>query len=75
MAEMKLPGVASLEFELELLDGPAPRTRLRQTARFMPRGLLGILYWYAIMPFHRIVFSGMLSGIRRAALEGPPGPG
>jgi uncharacterized protein YndB with AHSA1/START domain len=71
-AEMKLPGDALLEFTLEPLpqdaDG-APRTRLVQTALFRPKGLFGLAYWYAVQPFHPIVFSGMLGGIRRTALE------
>jgi uncharacterized protein YbjT (DUF2867 family) len=67
-AEMKLPGVAELEFEME----PAGSgTRLVQTARFRPRGLLGIAYWYAVLPFHHIVFGGMLEGIRKAAPDLP----
>jgi uncharacterized protein YbjT (DUF2867 family) len=70
-AEMKLPGEALLEFELEPLapDGGAgaPRTRLVQTARFLPRGLAGLAYWYAVLPLHAFVFRGMLAGIRRAA--------
>jgi hypothetical protein len=37
------------------------------TARFRPRGLLGILYWYSVLPLHHIVFGGMLRGIKRAA--------
>jgi hypothetical protein len=70
-AEMRLPGEALLEFELEPLE-PAPggtcgRTRLVQTARFLPRGLAGLAYWYAVLPFHGIVFRGMLKGIRREA--------
>jgi uncharacterized protein YbjT (DUF2867 family) len=65
-AEMKLPGVAELEFEVE----PAGQgTRLVQTARFRPRGLAGIAYWYAVLPFHHIVFGGMLKGIRSAAMK------
>jgi len=44
-AEMKLPGKAWLQFEVEALsDG---RSRLRQTAFFEPRGLFGFLYWYS----------------------------
>ena len=42
-------------------------SRLVQTARFLPRGLLGLAYWYAVLPLHAIVFRGMLQGIRRAA--------
>ncbi len=66
LAEMKLPGVAMLKFDLE----PEPdgaRTKLTMTARFRPRGLLGILYWYAVLPLHNIVFGGMLNGIRTLA--------
>lgn len=64
-AEMKLPGVAQLEFRLE--PGPDGRTRLEQIARFRPKGLFGLLYWYAVLPLHGIVFRGMLDGIRTAA--------
>jgi uncharacterized protein YbjT (DUF2867 family) len=71
-AEMRLPGEALLEFRVESLDDC--RARLFQTARFKPRGLLGLLYWYAVTPLHGIVFNGMLRGIRREAestLDGP----
>lgn len=64
-AEMKLPGEAQLEFLIEPL--PDSRSRLRMTARFRPKGLLGILYWYAVLPAHHIVFRGMLRGVERAA--------
>ncbi len=69
-AEMKLPGEALLEFTLEPLASAAdgsPRTRLHQTARFLPRGLVGLAYWYAVLPLHGLVFRGMLEGIRTAA--------
>ncbi len=70
-AEMKLPGEAVLEVEIQKCDsdGSDTRTRLTQTARFRPRGLLGLMYWYAVLPLHGIVFSGMLHGICRAAEE------
>jgi hypothetical protein len=64
-AEMKLPGEACLEFELE--PRPQRGTRLHQRAIFQPKGLLGLLYWYAVLPFHGYVFREMLEGIRRAA--------
>ena len=71
-AEMKLPGEASLEFRVE--PGPTPgTTHLVQTARFKPRGLLGILYWYGVAPLHGVVFRGMLKGLRRTA-ETPARP-
>ena len=66
-AEMKLPGEALLRFEIVPdADDPA-RTRLVQIARFKPRGLAGLAYWYAVLPFHGLVFRGMLAGIRREA--------
>jgi uncharacterized protein YbjT (DUF2867 family) len=65
-AEMKLPGTAQLEFRLDLSE-EGTSTQLTMTARFRPRGILGILYWYSVVPLHWIVFGGMLKGIKRAA--------
>lgn len=64
-AEMKVPGEARLTFDIDSASGGG--TRLVQTASFVPRGLGGLLYWYAVLPFHRLVFRGMLDGIRREA--------
>ena len=64
-AEMKLPGTAWLE--LEVRAGAPGTCTVEQTATFAPRGLAGLLYWYAVAPFHGIVFAGLLQGIRRAA--------
>jgi uncharacterized protein YbjT (DUF2867 family) len=69
-AEMIVPGEAILEFEIEPNETDGGGSRLVQTARFLPRGLLGILYWYAVMPLHGMVFRRMLQGIRRAAERG-----
>ncbi|MDD5562870.1 MAG: SDR family oxidoreductase [Thermoanaerobaculaceae bacterium] len=66
-AEMKLPGVAELEFDVEPPQASGAGCRLVQVARFMPRGLAGLAYWYAVLPLHGIVFRGMLAGIRRHA--------
>jgi uncharacterized protein YbjT (DUF2867 family) len=66
-AEMKLPGEALLEFEIHTVDDRADACRLVQTARFKPKGLSGLVYWYAVLPLHGLVFRGMLEGIRRAA--------
>ena len=63
-AEMKVPGIATLEF---LIEPRGSHCHLTQIARFQPRGLLGILYWYSVMPLHYIVFRDMLLGIRRVA--------
>jgi uncharacterized protein YbjT (DUF2867 family) len=63
-AEMKLPGRAWLEFEVrQHADG----SELLQRATFDPLGLGGIIYWYGVWPLHRLVFTGMLRGIARAA--------
>ena len=67
-AEMILPGKATLEFHIPPMDqltsdSSRPSTKLTQTARFRPTGLMGLLYWYAVLPLHHIVFSGMLKGI------------
>ena len=56
-AEMKLPGEAWLEFRIDDQDV------LTQTATFRPLGLLGRLYWYAVLPFHGFIFSGMINRI------------
>jgi uncharacterized protein YbjT (DUF2867 family) len=67
-AEMKLPGRAWLQFEVE---GTGTGSRIRQTAIFDPTGLSGLLYWYVLYPLHQLVFSGMLRGIARAARPQP----
>jgi len=66
-AEMKVPGEAVLEFQIEPIPGSSERCTLVQTARFQPFGLAGILYWYSVMPFHGPIFTGMINGIARAA--------
>lgn len=59
-AEMKLPGRAWLDFEV---NGDHRVSSLRQTAIFDPRGLAGRAYWYSIYPLHQLIFTGMLRGI------------
>jgi uncharacterized protein YbjT (DUF2867 family) len=54
-AEMKLPGEAWLEFKID------DKNILTQTATFRPLGLKGRLYWYSVMPFHALIFRGMLN--------------
>jgi uncharacterized protein YbjT (DUF2867 family) len=66
-AEMRLPGQALLEFTIEPLPGRADRVRLVQTARFRPRGLFGLAYWYAVLPLHHVVFGRLLRGVQGAA--------
>jgi uncharacterized protein YbjT (DUF2867 family) len=59
-AEMKLPGEAWLEFLIVRKDG---QDHLKQTATFRPKGLLGRLYWYSVLPLHYFVFRGMAENI------------
>jgi hypothetical protein len=61
---MKMPGQATLEFRLVPLAGG--ETALEQISRFLPRGLLGILYWYFLYPAHVWLFRGMLRAIADA---------
>jgi uncharacterized protein YbjT (DUF2867 family) len=63
-AEMRLPGRAWLELAVEMRRG---RTWYRQRALFRPHGVFGHLYWWAVRPFHGVVFGGMRRGVRRAA--------
>ncbi|MEO8474388.1 MAG: SDR family oxidoreductase [Chryseolinea sp.] len=56
-AEMKLPGEAWLEFQIKEGGG---KSKLVQTATFRPLGLWGRLYWYAVLPFHSLIFPKML---------------
>jgi uncharacterized protein YbjT (DUF2867 family) len=73
LAEMKAPGDALLEFNIR--EQGADRIVLEMVARFLPRGLAGILYWYALLPSHRWLFKGMLKTVARRTgkrvLKGP----
>jgi len=71
---MKVPGLAWIEFRVEP-RGPA-RSFLTQTAIFAPRGLSGLLYWYALYPVHALIFSGLIRSLaRRAQTASGPSPG
>lgn len=73
LAEMKSPGDALLEFNIR----PAGEARvvLEMVARFLPRGLAGIAYWYALLPVHKWIFEGLLKTVAqrtgRPILAGP----
>jgi len=65
-AEMKVPGTATLEFEVGAArDGKG--AVLVQRAEFDPRGPWGRVYWAALRPIHGVVFRGMAAGIIRSA--------
>jgi len=73
LAEMKTPGDALLEFLITPLG--ADQVELKMVSRFLPRGLPGILYWYALLPTHRWLFDGMLRAVAAktglSVLHGP----
>jgi hypothetical protein len=52
LAQMKVPGKAWLEFDIQ-------PDKLVQTAHFLPSGLWGRLYWYSVLPLHHLVFSNL----------------
>ncbi|WP_034889344.1 SDR family oxidoreductase [Gillisia sp. Hel_I_29] len=58
-AEMKVPGEAWLEFEID------ENNILHQTATFRPKGIWGRLYWYTMLPFHYFIFDGMINRIAK----------
>ena len=64
-AEMKMPGLAWLEFTIEPRDGGG--STLTQRAVFHPRGLSGHAYWWSVAPFHRYVFPGMAGHLAEEA--------
>lgn len=59
-AGMKVPGEAWLEFKFEQKNH---ESFLVQTATFRPKGLLGRLYWYALVPFHFFIFQKMAKAL------------
>ena len=61
---MVLPGKAWLDFRVEKVN---EKTRIIQEATFVPRGLGGQLYWYAIAPLHTFVFPTMIRNIVKRA--------
>ena len=58
-AEMKVPGEAWLEFNID------EENVLHQIATFRPKGIWGRIYWYAMYPFHYFIFEGMLNKIAK----------
>jgi hypothetical protein len=62
-AEMKLPGEAWLQFRI--VDQPDGGHAVEQLAAYRPRGLAGRLYWYSVLPFHGIIFKGMVKNLVR----------
>ena len=62
----KILGRAWIDFEVE---PEKKETIIRQTVEFDPRGLLGLVYWYGLLPIHSVMFEGMLDKIVQKAEE------
>ncbi|MEE4279550.1 MAG: DUF2867 domain-containing protein [Halieaceae bacterium] len=65
--DMRAPGSGALEFEL--LPAAGGKTELRITAHWHPRGVWGMLYWYAMLPAHLFLFGGWSRRLGEIALE------
>ena len=65
VAEMRLPGTATLEFEV-VPEGEHSST-LVTTARFHPAGVIGLAYWYSLFPVHNQIFDRMPQAMVRRA--------
>ena len=63
--EMKAPGPGWMQFEA--LAGADGKTLYIQTAFFEPHGLAGLAYWYALYPFHQLIFNGLAHAIVKRA--------
>ena len=63
-AEMKVPGRAWLQYEVEATDGGS---RIIQTAFFEPKGLPGLAYWYLLYPVHALIFRGLVRALAARA--------
>ena len=66
-AEMKLPGEGWLRYDLRPCDDG--QTEIKQVAYYEPKGLFGFLYWWAVYPFHLVIFPRMLQKIGERAVE------
>lgn len=65
-AEMKLPGQGWLRYDISPRDDGT--TEIKQVAYYEPKGLFGYLYWWAVYPFHLVIFPRMLQKIGERAL-------
>jgi len=61
-AQMKSPGEAWLEFDVQ-------PEQLVQTAHFIPKGLLGRVYWYLLVPFHYLIFSDLAATVVTSSID------
>ena len=65
-ADMKVPGRAWLQYDVLAADSGS---RLVQTAFFEPKGLPGLVYWYALYPVHGLIFRGTVRVVAERAVR------
>ncbi len=65
-AEMKLPGMAWLEFKIDEVE---TGSRLSINAYFKPKGIFGKLYWYGVLPFHFFIFYDLIREIDKRSVS------
>jgi uncharacterized protein YbjT (DUF2867 family) len=71
MMEKRAPGAGVLEFRIQ--DGGEAR-RVSVHGYWHPAGVWGLLYWYATLPIHSLLFKGTAREIaRRASAVDTPG--
>jgi hypothetical protein len=66
-SELKAPGLGWMEWRIH--PQPEGDVILSQIAYFAPRGATGFLYWYLLLPVHRLVFAGLIKAIALRAAE------
>lgn len=64
LMEMKAPGAGVLEFTI---TDNGESNCVTMAGYFHPAGVWGLLYWYALMPFHAFIFSSTTRAIVRRA--------
>jgi len=68
LMEMKAPGAGVLEFVVK--PGPAGAgSSVSATAYWHPAGVLGLVYWYSLVPAHLFLFKGLTRAIQHLALR------
>ena len=71
-AEMKLPGKAWLQFDV---DPEGDKNRLSVKAYYQTDTLLGKVYWYVFLPFHLLIFYDLIRQIEKRSERSPCPPG
>jgi uncharacterized protein YbjT (DUF2867 family) len=66
LMEMQAPGAGVLEFVVTPGQGGSG-SRVSATAYWHPAGVLGLAYWYSLVPAHLFIFRGLTRAIQRRA--------